>query len=59
MFFAKQNVEALIEAVEKMECCWKNFDPDAFQLQMSRFGRGRYKKQMAHAIEFGYKKWKS
>ena len=59
VFFAEQNVEALIEAVEKMERSWKSFAPEAFQLQMSRFGRGHYKGQMAHAIEFGYRQWKA
>ena len=59
VFFAEQNVEALIEAVEKMECSWKSFAPEAFQLQMSRFGRGHYKEQIAHAIEFGYRQWKA
>ena len=59
VFFAEQNVEALIEAVEKMERSWKSFAPEAFQLQMSRFGRGHYKEQMAHAIEFGYRQWKA
>jgi len=59
VFFAEQNVEALIEAVEKMERSWKSFAPEAFQLQMSRFGRRHYKEQMAHAIEFGYRQWKA
>ena len=58
VFFAEQNVEALIEAVEKMERSWKSFAPEAFQLQTSRFDRGHYKEQMAHAIEFGYRQWK-
>jgi glycosyltransferase involved in cell wall biosynthesis len=59
VFFKEQNVEALIEAVEKMERSWKSFGPEAFKLQMSRFGRGHYKEQMAHAIEFGYRQWKA
>ena len=59
VFFSEQNVEALIEAVEKMERSWKSFAPEAFQLQMSRFGRRHYKEQMAHAIEFGYRQWKA
>jgi glycosyltransferase involved in cell wall biosynthesis len=59
VFFTEQNVEALIEAVEKMERSWKSFAPEAFQLQMSRFGRRHYKEQMAHAIEFGYRQWKA
>ena len=59
VFFAEQNVEALIEAVEKMERSWKSFAPEAFQLQTSRFDRGQYKEQMAHAIEFGYRQWKA
>jgi len=59
VFFSEQNVEALIEAVEKMERSWKSFAPEAFQLQMSRFGRGHYKEQMEHAIEFGYRQWKA
>ena len=59
VFFAEQNVEALIEAVEKMERSWKSFAPEAFQLQTSRFDRGHYKEQMAHAIEFGYRQWKA
>ena len=59
VFFSEQNVEALIEAVEKMERSWKSFAPEAFQLQMSRFGRRHYKEQMEHAIEFGYRQWKA
>ena len=58
IFFSEQKVDALIEAVETMERSWNSFDPEAFQLQISRFGRGNYKEQMAHAIEFGYRQWK-
>ena len=58
LFFAEQKVEALCEAVEKMERTWKNYDPEAFHQQTSRFGREQYKKQMAHAIEYGYRQWK-
>jgi hypothetical protein len=42
-----------------MERSWKSFAPEAFQLQTSRFDRGHYKEQMAHAIEFGYRQWKA
>ena len=59
IFFAEQKVAALIKAVEEMERSWKSFAPEAFQRQMSRFGRGHYKEQMAHAIEFGYQQWKT
>ena len=59
VFFAEQKVEALIKAVEEMERSWRSFAPEAFQRQMSRFGRGPYKEQMAHAIEFGYQQWKT
>ena len=59
VFFAEQKVEALIKAVEEMERSWKSFAPEAFQRQMSRFGRGPYKEQMAHAIELGYQQWKT
>ena len=58
LFFAEQKVEALCEAVEKMERTWKNYVPEAFRQQTSRFGREQYKKQMAHAIEYGYRQWK-
>ena len=59
VFFAEQKVEALIKAVEEMERSWRSFAPEAFQRQMSRFGRGPYKEQMAHAIELGYQQWKT
>ena len=58
LFFAEQKVEALCEAVEKMERTWKNIDSEAFRKQTSRFGREQFKKQMAHAIEYGYRQWK-
>ena len=58
LFFKEQNVEALVKAVEIMERKWEVFSPKSFQLQMSRFGRGHFKEQMAHAIEFGYRQWK-
>ena len=59
LFFAEQKVEALCEAVEKMERTWKNYVSEAFRKQTSRFGREQFKKQMAHAIEYGYRQWKS
>ena len=58
VFFEEQNVEALIEAVEKMEQIHQDFTPEAFQKQTDRFGRERYKTEMAHAIDFGYRQWK-
>jgi len=58
LFFAEQKVDALCEAVEKMEQTWKNYVPEAFQRQTNRFGRKQYKKQMTHAIEYGYRQWK-
>ncbi len=58
LFFAEQKVEVLCEAVEKMELTWKNYVPEEFRQQTSRFGREQYKKQMAHAIEYGYRQWK-
>ena len=58
LFFAEQKVEALCEAVEKMERTWKNYVSEAFRKQTSRFGREQFKKQMAHAIEYGYRQWK-
>ena len=58
LFFKEQNVEALVKAVEIMERKWEVFVPEKFQEQLSRFGRGHFKEQMAHAIEFGYRQWK-
>ena len=58
LFFAEQKVEALCEAVEKMERTWKNYVSEGFRKQTSRFGREQFKKQMAHAIEYGYRQWK-
>ena len=58
LFFKEQNVEALVKAVEIMELKWEVFVPEKFQEQLSRFGRGHFKEQMAHAIEFGYRQWK-
>ena len=58
LFFAEQKVEVLCEAVEKMERTWKNYVSKAFRKQTSRFGREQFKKQMAHAIEYGYRQWK-
>jgi len=58
LFFAEQKVEVLCEAVEKMERTWKNYTSEAFRKQTSRFGREQFKKQMAHAIEYGYRQWK-
>ena len=58
LFFAEQKVEVLCEAVEKMERTWKNYVSEAFRMQTSRFGREQFKKQMAHAIEYGYRQWK-
>ena len=58
LFFAEQKVEALCEAVEKMERTWKNYVSEAFRKQTRRFGREQFKKQMAHAIEYGYRQWK-
>jgi hypothetical protein len=59
VFFAEQKVDALCAAVEVMEQSWKSFAPEAFRRQMSRFGRGNYKDQMAHAVEYGYRQWKA
>ena len=59
LFFTEQNIDALCEAVEEMERSWSNFVPEAFRQQVSRFGRGNYKEQMAHAIEHGYRQWKA
>ena len=58
LFFKEQKVEALVKAVEIMERKWEVFVPEKFQEQLSRFGRGHFKEQMAHAIEFGYRQWK-
>ena len=58
LFFKEQKVEALVKAVEIMEHKWEVFVPEKFQEQLSRFGRGHFKEQMAHAIEFGYRQWK-
>ena len=58
LFFAEQKVEVLCEAVEKMERTWKNYVSEAFRKQTRRFGREQFKKQMAHAIEYGYRQWK-
>jgi len=58
LFFSEQKVDALCGAVEEMERIWMNFTPEAFQLQVERFGRKIYTNQMAHAIECGYKQWK-
>ena len=41
-----------------MERKWEVFVPEKFQEKLSRFGRGHFKEQMAHAIEFGYRQWK-
>ncbi|MBC8258429.1 MAG: glycosyltransferase [SAR324 cluster bacterium] len=59
LFFTEQKVAALCEAVEKMECNWKYYVPAAFQQQTSSFGRKQYKKEMAVAIEDGYRLWKT
>ena len=58
LFFKEQKVGALVKAVEIMERKWEVFVPEKFQEQLTRFGRGHFKKQMAHAIEFGYRQWK-
>jgi len=58
LFFAEQKVEILCEAVEKMEQTWMDYASEAFRKQISRFGREKFKKQMAHAIEYGYRQWK-
>ena len=58
LFFKEQKVEALVKAVEIMERKWEVFVPEKFQEQLSRFSRGHFKEQMAHAIEFGYRQWK-
>ena len=58
VFFGKQKVDELCDAVEKMERIHQDFAPQAFQRQTDRFGRERYKKEMAHAIEYGYRQWK-
>ena len=58
LFFKEQKVDALVKAVEIMERKWEVFVPEKFQEQLSRFGRGHFKEQMAHAIEFGYRQWK-
>jgi glycosyltransferase involved in cell wall biosynthesis len=59
VFFGKQKVEELCDAVEKMERVHQDFTPEAFQRQTDRFGRLRYKTEMAHAIDFGYRQWKA
>ena len=59
VFFEEQKVESLITAIKEMERSWKSFAPEAFKQQMSRFGRGHYKEQIAHAIDFGYQQWKT
>ena len=58
IFFQEQKVEALCEAVEKMENNWENYSPKSFKQQINHFGREKYKDQMANAIEDGYSQWK-
>ena len=50
LFFAEQKVDALCEAVEKMEQTWKNYVSEEFRKQTSRFGREQFKKQMARSL---------
>ena len=58
IFFEAQNIDSLSEAVVKMENNWKNFSPQSFENQISRFGRDLFKNQIANVIQQEYKKWK-
>ncbi|MGK5093475.1 glycosyltransferase [Deltaproteobacteria bacterium TL4] len=57
LFFHEQSVEALCEAVESMEQRWAEYSPQQCVQQATRFNRDRFKKQVAHAVEFGYTQW--
>ena len=58
IFFEEQEVESLCMAVEKMEDIWGDFNPESFEKQIERFGREKFKDQLADAIENGYSQWK-
>jgi glycosyltransferase involved in cell wall biosynthesis len=58
LFFHEQRIDALCAAIEEMERRYSEFDPDDLVRNAARFGRERYKQQMAHAIEYGYRQWK-
>ncbi|HBI29510.1 MAG TPA: mannosyltransferase, partial [Deltaproteobacteria bacterium] len=52
LFFHEQRIDALCAAIEEMERRYSEFDPDDLVRNAARFGRERYKQQMAHAIEY-------
>ena len=58
IFFHEQRIDALCAAIKEMEQQHSEFDPDDLVRNAARFGRARYKQQMAHAIEYGYRQWK-
>ncbi len=57
VFFHEPTPESLMEAVTGMEKNPKRFSREDLVRNADRFGRDRFKRQVAHAVEEGYREW--
>lgn len=58
IFFEEPRVDSLCAALERMEQSWEEFDPVELRKQTQRFGRERFARQVANAVQYGYRQWR-
>ena len=58
IFFKETRVDVLCTAIEQMEQTWEGFDPVQLRKQTQRFGRDRFARQIANAVQYGYRQWR-
>ena len=55
----KNSQDTLAQALDGLfSQTWKDFDPAQLRKQTQRFGRDRFARQIANAVQYGYRQWR-